>query len=130
KKDGGGGPRVYRRGAGRRGRGHSQTFPPPRRLDCARASERRLRGQNPSAEPRAYPGQAGRLVPAILITGFPLLKRSAACQSPASRSSRRGVASRGRAGVGLLGSSVSAGGTAARAHGRSEAGVWVGVVSN
>ena len=45
-----------------------------------------LRGAHPAAQPRAHPGQAGRAVPAVL---------SAIAQSPGSRSSARGVASRG-----------------------------------
>src|SRR5262249_29898717 len=50
-------------------------FPPPRRLDCARARQYRLRGQNPPAQPRAHPGQAGRAVP-TLLTAISALPRS------------------------------------------------------
>src|SRR5262249_32679827 len=57
----------YRGGVDRGRRGDAQALPPPRRLDCARASQYRLRGQNPAAQSRAHPGQAGRAVPTLLI---------------------------------------------------------------
>src|SRR5262249_915738 len=80
--------------ADRRRRGDPQAFPPPRCLDCARARQYRLRGQNPPAQPRAHPGQAGRAVP-TLLTAIPALPRGGTTTSVTCLPivfTRRGVA--------------------------------------
>src|SRR5262249_9453248 len=46
--------------------GRVNGFRPPRALVAARARQYRLRGQNPSAQSCAHPGQAGRAVPTLL----------------------------------------------------------------